>query len=204
MKRSCCLDPLFYYTCSKRVFCTQQVCVIAPPAHVHLHDGAFLLIEAAGGTMHCIWPSRFLRCRHGGAFPFVSAFHFSLSLCAVESKRCLLRAKSTAFLGEQSKHGREEKLRTRARWGVAEESGTWFGGFFFFFFNCFSSVDFQTHERKSHADFKESPNPRCYSLYLTVDELISQGVRRALLRALNFFRSVSLQAVRLNTHTHTY
>lgn len=75
MKRSCCLDPLFYYTCSKRVFCTQQVCVIAPPAHVHLHDGAFLLIEAAGGTMHCIWPSRFLRCKHGGAFPFVSAFH---------------------------------------------------------------------------------------------------------------------------------
>lgn len=51
-----------------------------PGAHVHLHDGAFLLIEAAGGTMHCIWPSRFLRCRHGGAFPFVSAFHFSLSL----------------------------------------------------------------------------------------------------------------------------
>lgn len=86
-----------------------------PGAHVHLHDGAFLLIEAAGGTMHCIWPSRFLRCRHGGAFPFVSAFHFSLSLCAVESKRYLLRAKSTAFLGEQSKHGREEKLRTRAR-----------------------------------------------------------------------------------------
>lgn len=38
---------------------------------------------------------------------------------------------------------------------------------------------------------------------LTVDELISQGVRRTLLRALNFFRSVSLQAVRLNTHTHT-
>lgn len=46
-----------------------------PGAHVHLHDGAFLLIEAAGGTMHCIWPSRFLRCKHGGAFPFVSAFH---------------------------------------------------------------------------------------------------------------------------------
>lgn len=38
---------------------------------------------------------------------------------------------------------------------------------------------------------------------LTVDELISQGVGRALLRALNFFRSVSLQAVRLNTHTLT-
>lgn len=72
-------QPSFYYTCSKRVFCTQQVCVIASPAHVHLHDGVFLLIEAAVGTMHRIWPSRFFFFAADTVerFLLVSAFHFS-------------------------------------------------------------------------------------------------------------------------------
>lgn len=77
-------------------------------------------------------------------------------------------------------------------------------GFLFFFFLTASLLLTSKHMKgKVTRTSKRALIHDVIHCTLTVDELISQGVRRALLRALNFFRSVSLQAVRLNTHTRT-
>lgn len=76
---------------------------------------------------------------------------------------------------------------------------------------CLSSTDFLAHERKVAKTSKRALIHECYSLYLStgcvwraVDELISQGIRSTLLKALNFINACDwLQAATIHTHTHT-